>query len=236
MQSALAGLSLLVLGDSHWASQNNLAGTLQDQLIQRGATVNSFAACGASASVWLSARNASCGATFRLGRGRVEGHIGAASPVTPVDELVRRHHPNMIVVSMGDSMAGYMQRATPADTIREDAAALTAAIRRLGLPCVWIGPAWGTEGGPLLKSFARVQEVNAVLATAVAPCAYVDSLRLSRPGEWSTYDGTHYSMEGYRAYATILAQTITAMPEVQALRARPAVAAAPAPAPQRPSR
>ncbi|HEY8609690.1 MAG TPA: SGNH/GDSL hydrolase family protein [Roseomonas sp.] len=216
MQSALAGLSLLVLGDSHWAAQSNLAGTLQDQLIQRGATVNSFAACGAPASVWLSARVASCGATQRLQRGKVEGRVGVAAPVTPIDELVRRHRPNLIVVSMGDSMAGYMAPRTPADSIKEDAMTLTSHIRRLGIPCIWIGPSWGSEGGPFLKTFARVQEVNAILAQSVAPCVYVDSLRLSRPGEWQTYDGTHYTVEGYRAYGTALAQQIMQIPEVRA--------------------
>ena len=216
MQSALAGLSLLILGDSHWASQQNLAGVLQDQLIARGATVNSFGACGAPASVWLSARTASCGATQRLQRDRLEGRIGAPGTVTPIDELVQRYRPNMIVVSMGDSMAGYAARATPVDSIKEDAAALTHRIRRLGLPCIWIGPSWGTEGGPFLKSFARVQEVNAVLAQSVAPCTYLDSTKLSRPGEWPTFDGTHFTAEGYRAYATALVEQITQMPEIHA--------------------
>ena len=216
MQSTLAGLSLLVLGDSHWASQQNLAGVLQDQLIARGATVNSYGACGAPASVWLSARLASCGATQRLQRNRLEGRIGAPSAVTPVDELVRRHRPNLILVSMGDSLAGYMAPRTPADSIREDAAALADRIRGLGLPCIWIGPSWGTEGGPFLKSFARVQEVNTVLAQSVAPCTYLDSTKLSRPGEWPTFDGTHFTAEGYRAYATALVQQITQMPEIRA--------------------
>jgi hypothetical protein len=216
MQSALAGLSLLVLGDSHWASQQNLAGVLQDQLIARGATVNSFAACGAPASIWLSARTASCGATRRLQRDRLEGRIGAPGTVTPIDELVRQYHPNMILVSMGDTMAGYALPAARPDSIREDAAALTDRIRRLGLPCIWVGPSWGTEGGPFLKTFARVQEVNAILAESVAPCAYVDSTKLSRPGEWPTFDGTHHTVEGYRAYATALVEQITQMPEIRA--------------------
>ncbi|SHI90379.1 Lysophospholipase L1 [Roseomonas rosea] len=216
MQSALAGLSLLVLGDSHWAANGYLVTTLQDQLIQRGATVNSFAACGAPPSAWLSARVASCGTAQRLQRGALQNKTGSDARTTPLDDLVRQYRPNMIAISMGDTIAGYVQRQTPADTIREEAMALTDRIKRLGIPCIWIGPAWGTEGGPFLKSFARVQEVSAILARSVSPCAYVDSTKLSRPGEWPTFDGQHFTLDGYRAYGTALAQTIAQMPEVRA--------------------
>lgn len=220
MQSALAGLSLLVLGDSHWATTGYLATTLQDQLIQRGATVNSFAACGAPPSIWLSVRVASCGTAQRLQRGAMQNKTGPEARTLPIDELVRQYHPNLIAVSMGDTIAGYVQRATPADNIREEAMALTERLKRLGIPCIWIGPAWGTEGGPFLKTFARVQEVNAILAQSVSPCTYVDSTKLSKPGEWPTFDGQHFTLDGYRAYGTALAQQIAQMPEVKAAAQR----------------
>ncbi|WP_458096738.1 SGNH/GDSL hydrolase family protein [Roseomonas sp. WA12] len=220
MQSALAGLSLLVLGDSHWATAGYLVSSLQDQLIARGATVNSFAACGSPPSVWLSVRVASCGTAQRLQRASIENRTGSAARTVPIEELVRQYRPNLIAVSMGDTIAGYVQPQMPSDSIREEVMALTDRIKRLGIPCVWIGPAWGTEGGPFLKSFARVQEVNALLAQSVAPCAYVDSTKLSRPGEWPTFDGQHFTLDGYRAYGTALAQTIAQMPEVQAAAQR----------------
>ncbi|WP_426957415.1 SGNH/GDSL hydrolase family protein [Muricoccus radiodurans] len=251
MQSALAGLSLLVLGDSHWAAPQYLAHTLQDQLIQRGARVVSFAACGAPASIWLSARVASCGTAQRVQNGQLEQVRGANARTTPLDELVRQYRPNMIVVSMGDTMAGYVQRTFPRDNIRDEVQALTDRIKSLNLPCIWIGPSWGTEGGPFLKTFDRVREMSAYLATIVTPCTYVDSTRLSQPGQWATFDGQHYTVDGYRAYGQALAQTIAAMPEVQAAAragqaaggaapaapaqggARPAAPAAPAPAQRR---
>jgi len=220
MQSALAGLSLLVLGDSHWATQGYLVTTLQDQLIQRGATVNTFAACGAPPSAFITPRVASCGTAQRLGRGNVTNRTGGDARTTPLDELVRQYRPNLVVISMGDTIAGYVQRQTPADSIREEAMALTDRIKRLGLPCIWIGPAWGTEGGPFLKTFARVQEVSTILAQSVAPCTYVDSTKLSRQGEWPTFDGQHFTADGYRAYGTALANQIAQMPEVQAAAKR----------------
>jgi hypothetical protein len=220
MQSALAGLSLLVLGDSHWATQGYLITTLQDQLIRQGATVNSFAACGASPSIWVFVRLAPCGAAQRLQRGAVQTRTGAAARSIPLDQLVRQYRPTMIAVSMADTIAGYVERQAPALYIREEVRTLTDFIKELGLPCIWIGPAWGTEGGPFLKSFARVQEVNAILAQSVSPCTYVDSTKLSRPGEWPTFDGQHFTLEGYRAYGTALAQRIVQMPEVKAATQR----------------
>ena len=219
MQSALAGLSLLVLGDSHWATSGYLVTTLQDQLIQRGATVNSFAACGAPPSVWLSARVASCGTAERLQRGVIHNKGGTDARTIPLEELVARYKPNMIAISMGDTIAGYVQRQTPTENIREEAMALTSRIRRLNIPCIWIGPAWGTEGGPYLKTFARVQEVSAVLSQSVAPCTFVDSTALSKPGEWPTFDGQHFTADGYKSYGAALAQAIAGLPSVQAAAA-----------------
>ncbi|WP_376091477.1 SGNH/GDSL hydrolase family protein [Roseomonas sp. CCTCC AB2023176] len=223
MQSALAGLSLLVLGDSHWFSQGYLVTTLQDQLIQRGARVTSYAACGAPASVWLTARVASCGTASRAQNGPVNQVRGGNARTTPIAELVQQVRPNVIAVSMGDTMAGYVQRQMPRDNIRDEVSALTDRIKGLGIPCIWIGPSWGTEGGPYLKTFDRVREMNEYLATLVAPCTYVDSTRLSRPGEWATFDGQHYTNDGYRAYGTALATYIAQMPEIRAaIQARPA--------------
>lgn len=231
MQSALAGLSLLVLGDSHWFSQGYLITTMQDQLIQRGARVASFGACGAPASIWLSSRVASCGTASRIGNGQVVQVRGGNARTTPLTELVAQHRPNLIAVSMGDTMAGYVQRQMPRENIRDEVQALTDRIRTTGIPCIWIGPSWGTEGGPYLKTFDRVREMNEYLATLVAPCTYVDSTRLSQPGQWATFDGQHYTNDGYRAYGTALATYIAQMPEVRAaIQARPQTGAAAAPA------
>lgn len=123
----------------------------------------------------------------------------------------------MVVVGMGDTMAGYIHRTMPREEIREQVTALTAEIRALNLPCIWIGPSWGSEGGPFLKTFDRVREMNEFLSTVVAPCTYVDSTRLSRPGQWPTFDGQHYTVDGYRAYGQALGQAITAIPAVQQL-------------------
>ena len=74
-------------------------------------------------------------------------------------------------------MAGYAQPALPAEWIGEQIKDITRRIQAANLPCVWIGPGWGTEGGPYFKNYARVRQVNAYLESNVAPCRYIDSTK-----------------------------------------------------------
>jgi lysophospholipase L1-like esterase len=38
------------------------------------------------------------------------------------------------------------------------------------------------------------------LATAVAPCRFIDSTQFSRAGQWPTIDGQHLTSAGYKAW------------------------------------
>lgn len=218
MQSLLAGLSLLILGDSHFGSQGYLITTLQDQLIAQGAKVSTYSACGSPASVFLTARVASCGTAQRIQAGPVQAKRGSDARTTPLAEMVNQARPNLVVVALGDTMAGYVRRELPTESVKEEVAALTDQLRAMNLPCVWIGPSWGTEGGPFMKTFARVQQMSQLLATIVAPCTYVDSTRLSTPGQWPTFDGQHYTLDGYKAYGTALATTLAGLPQLREIR------------------
>jgi hypothetical protein len=218
MQSALAGLSMLILGDSHFGAQGYLITTLQDQLIAQGAKVSTYAACGSPASAFLTARVASCGTAQRVQAGPIQQKRGTEARTTPLAEMVQQAKPNVVVIAMGDTMAGYVRRELPAESVKEEVAALTDQLRAMNLPCVWIGPSWGTEGGPFMKTFARVQQMSQLLSTAVAPCTYVDSTRLSQPGQWPTFDGQHYTLDGYKAYGAQLAQTLAALPQLRDIR------------------
>jgi lysophospholipase L1-like esterase len=51
--------------------------------------------------------------------------------------------------------------------------------------------------------------MSAYLAEIVAPCAYVDSQKMSRPGEWTTIDGQHFTAAGYRAWGRSIAAAVT---------------------------
>jgi hypothetical protein len=214
------GLSLLILGDSHFGMQNYLITTLQDELIRRGAKVATYSACGSPPSIWLTVRVASCGTAQRLQAGSIAQQKGADAKTAPIDQLVAQNKPNMIVVAMADTIGGYTRPAMPRDDIQEQVSALTDKIRSLNIPCLWVGPSWGTEGGPFMKTFARVEELSKYMATVVSPCTYVDSTALSKPGEWPTFDGQHFTVAGYKSYGAALAEQIGKMPEVQAAAKR----------------
>jgi hypothetical protein len=49
MNGLLAGLAILVIGDSHMVSNDYLITTLHNALLEQGATVNSYGMCGTTA-------------------------------------------------------------------------------------------------------------------------------------------------------------------------------------------
>ena len=63
MASALlAGLTVLVIGDSHLSMPTYLIRSLHDGITQQGAQVHSLAACGIPAGDWVNLAPATCGA------------------------------------------------------------------------------------------------------------------------------------------------------------------------------
>ena len=207
----LAGLTILMLGDSHFATQGYLVTTLQDALIQQGAKVTTEAACGAPAGVWAEAGVAPCGTAERVQNGPLKKGGGTQAHVPPLDDLLARVHPNLIIIGGGDTMAGYAQQKMPTQWINDQVSELTRQIAAHNIPCVWIGPGWGAEGGPYFKTYARVQEMSEYLSQHVGPCRYIDSLKFSKPGEWPTFDGQHYSLPGYQKWGHAIDQEILSL-------------------------
>lgn len=200
-----------MLGDSHFATQGYLVTTLQDALIQQGAKVVTEAACGAPAGVWADAGVAPCGSAERVQSGPVKKDSSNHAHVPGFESLVEKYHPNLIVIGSGDTMAGYAQVAFPATWVGEQIKTITRRIQANNIPCVWIGPGWGTEGGPYFKNYARVREVNSYLASNVAPCRYIDSTMFAQPGEWSTFDGQHYSLPAYQKWGLAIDHAIVSL-------------------------
>ena len=64
-QSLLAGLVLLVIGDSHMAGSDYLISTLHDALTNDGAIVHSYGFCGAQGENWVYGTTVSCGRAER---------------------------------------------------------------------------------------------------------------------------------------------------------------------------
>lgn len=215
MSLLLAGLTVLVIGDSHMSTKDYLITTLHDGLTQQGAKVYSFGACGTPSGAWMEKIQPPCGSAFRLENGPVRQRAGEAGTTRPLPSLVSEYHPNLIVVVNGDTMAGYKSPSLPKSWVWEQVSSLTKGIKASGASCVWVGPAWGSEGGKYGKNFARVKEASDYLADIVSPCVYVNSLKMSKPGEWGTIpgDGQHFNDAGYLAWGTAITNQIIS-PEV----------------------
>ena len=201
MNAALAGLVILALGDSHLVY---MISPLHEALEEQGAIVHSFGLCGAMPADYLSKTMAQCGA---------ERHDKGApivrfqpSPTWVLGDLLERYHPNLIVIELGDNMGGYgVLPALPKDWISFEVQEMLKPIEAHHLPCVWVGPPWGSEGGASNKTFARVSDLSGYLSQIVYPCRYVDSLRFSQPGQWPTYDGEHLTPDSYRIWGADIA-------------------------------
>lgn len=215
--SVLAGLSILIIGDSHLTAPGYLISTLHDGLTRQGAIVHSIGVCGSNPGSWIKASPGDCGEGERKGE---EKPVFKASGATtrPIQDLINKEKPNLVVIVMGDTMAGYGKGGFMKTWAWQNTTQLTKAISATQTACVWVGPAWGTEGGKYQKDFTRVKQVSSFLSSNVKPCDYVNSLELSKPGQWATVDGQHFTAAGYEQWGKALTQAIVAAPVVQNLK------------------
>ena len=213
LNTLLAGLTILIVGDSHLATGGYLITTLHDDLKDRGAVVYSYGACGLSSAAWVKETRSPCGSAQRLADGKVNLDKPENAKTHPLGDLVASHRPDLVVVVNGDTMAAYTNPELPKTWIWKEVSTLTKDIKKLGVSCVWVGPAWGSESGKYGKTFSRVKDMSAYLSGIVAPCTYIDSLTMSKPGEWGTIDGQHLTSSGYASWGKAIGDSISA-PEV----------------------
>lgn len=206
VNAALAGLVVLIIGDSHIASKDFLLSSLQDALVAQGAIVHSYGVCGSQPHDWVAQTELPCG---RGERHNADDPIIDKSPKVKtwsLEKLIEQRHPDLLIVELGDNMAGYgITPALPKEWISFETMQMLQPIEAHHLPCVWVGPPWGAEGGTSNKTFARVQDLSDYLSKIVYPCRYVDSLRFSQPGQWPTYDGEHLTPDSYRLWGADIA-------------------------------
>lgn len=208
--SVLAGLTLLVLGESHMSLQNHLTEPLNAALVAKGAQVHSIGACGASAADWLTTKKVDCGAE-QQGTGKLLIK-GREATTTPIKDLIAKEKPDVVVLVIADTMASYDKPAFPKAWAWQSVTNLTKAIAATGTKCVWVGPAWGKEGGMYKKNDSRTQLMSKFLEANVAPCTYVDSLKMAKPGQWQTTDGQHFTVAGYKSWGAGIADAIAKLP------------------------
>ncbi len=168
------------------------------------------APAGASAADWLVTRKVDCGAE-QINTGKLQLK-GSGATTTPIKQLIATHKPDVVVLVIGDTMASYDKPAFPKAWAWQSVTSLTKAIAETGTQCVWVGPAWGKVGGMYKKNDQRTQLMSQFLAANVAPCSYVDSLKMSRPGQWITTDGQHFTVAGYKAWGGAIAEAMSKLP------------------------
>jgi len=101
MSGALAGLVILVIGDSHMVYMGS---PLHEALEQQDAAVNTYGMCGSMATDWLSRTTTQC-TTERHSNGPAI-HKNTTSQGWVLPDLLAKNHPNLVVVELGDNMAG----------------------------------------------------------------------------------------------------------------------------------
>ena len=200
MSGPLTGVAILIIGASQFAHNGYLISTLHGDLQDQGASVVTYGACGSVPDHWIAPRIVPCGTAVRIGGGPVVENSSKTAPSWVVSDLIRQYHPQLVIIGIADTLAGYRQHDISADWVQQETHDLAAKIAADHVPCVWLGTTWGNEGGPLGKTFARVKELSDLLAKDVAPCDYVDSLAFSKPGEWATIDGQHHTAAAYELW------------------------------------
>ncbi len=211
--SALLGLSLLVIGDSHMSGKDYLINPLHDELTKQGAIVHSVGACGSNAGDWLKISPAPCGSDRKGSQKPIfKGHDATT---TPIQQLIDSDKPDLIVMILGDTMASYGKPFSQT-WAWQNVTSLTKAISATNTKCIWVGPAWGNSGGKYVKTDERVKYLSTFLKNNVAPCTYVDSLTFSKPDQWVTLDGEHFTPPGYKSWSNQIAESIVNSPFVAA--------------------
>jgi lysophospholipase L1-like esterase len=211
MNMLLAGLTILVLGDSHMAGHDYLLSGLHDALEAQGAAVDTYGMCGASADSWLERTTVSCGRGERHGIGTPLTETGKQEYTWQINDLLAKHHPRLVIVEAGDAIGGYTSPELPKAWIYGQAHALAARIAASGASCVWVGPVYGNVNSPYHKSDDRVRELSQFLSQSVAPCRYVDSLHFEPTPPWPTTDGQHLTVAGYKAWGQEITNSIVQM-------------------------
>lgn len=221
MSSILAGLVILLIGDSHMVHEGGLIDLLPPALEADGARVYAFGACGATPTDYLTPKTSDCGIASRAAGGPVKRSLVAGQPVWNARDLIAQVKPNMVFVVMGDTIGAYKMASLPKPWVWDQVTALTGEIRAANLGCDWIGPPWGTASAAFGKTDGRVAELSAYLAQVVGPCRYVDSTVFAKPGQWRSIDGQHLDAASYKAWAAAIRKAV----ETQAPAAAPAGAA-----------
>jgi len=105
LAAAIAGLSILIIGDSHLSQPSYLMSSLHDDLQRQGAKVHSIGVCGVQPYDWTVSKPGSCGSAERIGNKPAVVSPGNRAKTTAVAQLIKAEHPDLVLIVLGDTMA-----------------------------------------------------------------------------------------------------------------------------------
>jgi hypothetical protein len=205
----LEGLTVLMIGSSHLAKPGYLISTLHDQMQNSGAQMHTIGICGSFPSAWVKEGKGICGSAERLSIGPIKINIGESAKNHNLNQLIKAETPKVLIIVMGDTLANYSGPNLSIPFVKMEVNHITAVVKESKINCFWIGPSWGTEGGPSKKTHKRVEQISNLLSESVKPCKYIDSLKMFSPNQLATVDGQHYTSTGYDLWGKQLFQVLS---------------------------
>lgn len=207
MPPLLAGLTILMIGDSHLTFKNTLLAGMPEAFVAQGAKVVTYGLCSSKPEDWVDEKpiNA-CGYTKRIGTEHITLSMNKDDAPPNIQSLVQQWHPDAVIVVFGDAMAGYSQSQMPADWIKDQVHALVDNIG--SAKCIWVGPTWGRYNPRYGKTDARTVELAGFLEKETQPCHYIDSTKILSQNSITTEDGLHLTTEDYKKWSTALVKVI----------------------------
>lgn len=214
MSALLAGLTLLIIGDSHVTFKDSLLTILPEAYTRAGAKVVTYGVCSSTAADWVVPNpNNGCGAAQRVGDAPLTPPNMTPTSPPPITALIEQWHPDVVMVVLGDTMAAYGQSEISRNWADEQVKTLTMTIGKTA--CIWVGPTWGEYSPRYGKTDKRAQEMADFLKDEVAPCTYIDGTKLMQPGSPKTIDGVHLTPVSYKVWgAGILQQTMPILEKI----------------------
>jgi hypothetical protein len=124
MTGVLTGIGILIIGASQFSHNGYLISTLQDRLLQQGASVATYGACASIPETWLSPRPVRCGTAVRIDGGPVKEDHSSTAMSWSVTDLIHRHHPQLVIIGIADTLAGYAATQVPTGWVKDQVRSL----------------------------------------------------------------------------------------------------------------
>ncbi|EPF16356.1 Uncharacterised protein [Cedecea davisae] len=200
MNTLLAGVTLLILGDSHVAFKDSLLSVLPEAYESMGAKVVTYGVCSSSPAGWVKGpKDTGCGGVVRNGTGPIADPSAATFPFPDVASLIDKWQPTAVMFIYGDTIGSYTADPFPAEWI-ENQVKPVAALAGAKTKCLWVGPTWGTFNPRYGKTEETTKRITGFLSSHVQPCTYIDSTSFMQNKAVETVDGLHLTPKSYKAW------------------------------------